>query len=226
MPNLRFTLGLMIWLASLTGCSEGAEVEITNEVVRIALAVPQEYRATSNSLFLSPDSNGLEEQGELLVKLPLSVLGFEDPSLRRSGRPSEVMLRLVSAADSKINAATDARHAWLGTGLYQERVIENDAEVGMTRIYSKSGHPLIWNYFRSSPEWTSKAVLEDQWVASCRLQPGSTEKSVNQAQCISRLLWKTVQVELAFPGALIRDFSEFREAVIERLDSWGQIQTE
>ena len=226
MPNLiRIALVLMIWLASLTGCSEGAEVEFTNEGDGIELAVPQEYRVTSNSSFLYPDPSGLEEQGELLVKLPISMLGFDDPSMRRSGQPQEVMLRIVSTVDSKNNAVTDAQHAWLGTDLYQERVIENDPEVGMTRIYPKSGHPLIWNYFRSNPELSSTAALEGHWVASCRLKPGSTDTSGNGAQCISRFFWNTFQVEFAFPGTLVQDFTAFREAVIDRLDSWTQTDT-
>lgn len=220
MSNFKTSLVMMLWLVSLTGCSEGAEVESSSTVGGIRLIIPEEYLVVDQTSFLASDSSGLDNVHELLIKLPLSELGIDDPNLRRTGNPSVVMLRLVAAVNLPNKATTDAQHAWYGTGLYQDRVIENDPEVGMTRIYPKSGYPLIWNYFRGKPASPSSGAPDGDWVANCRLQPGSTETSVANAQCISEFFWKSVKVELAFPGSLIQEFTSFLEVVTNRLDAW------
>lgn len=226
MPHLRITLIFMVLAASLPGCSGGNEVESKREVEKLALTIPKKYRVSDNSSFLSPGVSGLDEEGELLFKLPISELDLHNLGLRADEHSAEVILLLVSAADSKQDIVTDAQHAWLGTGLYQERIIEYDSKVGMIRIYPKSGHPMIWNYFLSSPESDSKGTLEDQWIANCRLQPGSTDLTVTRAQCVSRFYWRNFEIEAGFSGALVQHYQEIRRSVTERFDSWARSNME
>lgn len=214
--NAALLLGITV---STAMCSSGySDVYLGDHRFRI----PARYILHDTAVLLAPPAAHLDQQqAECLIELSASDLGLGG----ESGNPPQggkLIVRLSFPAPD-LEVAPAVRDAWLGTGLYAKRVVEEDAAANLIRVYPEAGHPVLWSYFKESPVEGNRTSLpiSQVWVAACTLSPATTEFGVENANCQTTLRWNGILVEVSFPGYFIHEIGKLREAVFAKLAEWS-----
>lgn len=181
------------------------------------LSIPKEYVLPGLPSAIVPDK-GADSSGGASLSIPLVDLGLRPTSEEGLGSSIIVLVASSSGSESSAFARPDASSAWNATGLYKERIIEFDNEAKLYRVYPKAGHPLIWQYFRSSPE--SGGELGASWVSSCMAPPGSSGKDLTAVMCKTTSRYKTVESELTLSGVNIHIIDAINDGYSQLLRMW------
>lgn len=204
--------------------SSGCQHESTNcQSVRLTdttLRIPKRYLVDTEGFLVSSSKHRFDQLSDILLKIPL------DDLVHRSAEnvPLATMstyVRLV-AVGMRPSVNTDAIDAWMQRGLYQRRVVETESDPRLIRIYSQDGYPALWNYFRDlPPARPTEAEALEMWIASCRVSPQTGNNSVDLPSCLTTVQWKSLQVEIHFPGNVVSDIELLVSGLRDLLDSWS-----
>ncbi len=200
---LVFILALLIMGCGLSCARAHNGAELKFKFGRTALSIPKKYLLPGLPSSIVP-AEGLDGGGGISLKIPLGDLKLEE-----TAGLNNTMIVLVSAAegpDGLKPVRPDAINAWNATGLYKNRIIEFDDDVKLYRIYPKSGYPVMWQYFSSSPD--GGAEMGDSWVAACTSTPGATQRvGTENATCKTIHVHKDVRNEITVFGGNIKRLS-------------------
>lgn len=190
-------------------------VEITFGETRFL--IPQEYFVPHLPSTLVP-SQGMDKDVGVLLDIPLQDLGY--PLERKMGYRYELTFLITPL---KIHHSPtlplSASHAWNGSDLYEDRVIEFDKLTHLYRVYD-STYRITWHFFKSFP--TGLIVPKQEWVAACRIKYTKKEElsNLDYVTCKTFFLYKEVHIQMTFSGRYIKKIEEIKQKILQLFKNW------
>ncbi len=220
MVKLMYRIILIFWGLVLVGCGQsGASSKefITVNFKSTAINLPKEYLLPGLPPSITGDGGSLDDGEGVSLKIPLSEIGYQTVSSKGLIGNTIASLSSRTSSDDLINE--DVRNAWQGIGLYEGRIVEYDSIAGLYRVYSKAGHPKLWNYFKGEP--SAVELNKNDWVASCMVSPLEEESSdLSNVTCKTIMFYKEVQLELSYSGLHIVSQNSLLETLRTQLTTW------
>ena len=214
-----------ILLLSISACAQVFEDTISLELGGTKFNVPEKYLISEDNGLLKPNRAVLDIQPEFSVGISVDELEIGQAAAPKS-RELHILAR-VSLAGSDSGISQDAIDAWTGQGLYEERVVDEEVELGLVRIYPKAGYPFLWNYFYVKPDHDStEQDISRYWLASCRVNLRAASSRFDAADCLATTKWKNVRLEIRYPGYLIQQTEELKSYFVTKLAEWNDCRSE
>jgi hypothetical protein len=197
-PVFRKLMHSML-LLFISACAQVFEDTVSLELGGTKLNVPKKYVLSGDIGLLEPNGATLNFQPEFSVGIPIDEFGMRQSAAPASHQP--LVLARLSLAESDSGISQDAIDAWTARGLYEERIVDEETEIGLVRIYPKAGYPFLWNYFYTRPDQDSvEQDISRHWLASCRVNPRAASPRFDAADCLTTMRWKNIRLEIRYPG--------------------------
>lgn len=205
---------------SLLGCNKSG-AETGSKAMELTfggtiLSIPEKYILPGLPSSIVPKGKELDTGDGALIEVPIIDLGI---SPRSHGGLADKVIILISSFSNQINPG--ALSAWNGTDLFDDRIIEFDDQADLYRVYPKAGHPIIWQYFKTSP--ADGGDFLSNWVSSCTAPPGTDGKNLSKVKCQIVNRYKTVESQLTLSGENIKAIGPINEGYRSLLSSWESI---
>lgn len=204
----------------LVGCgksgAEAGDVVMELTLGSTKLSIPKKYVLPGLPASIAPKEKDLDADGSALIEVPIVDLGVSPKS---DGGLDDRIIVLMSSHSDQVNPG--ALSAWEGVGLFNDRIIEFDDEVNLYRVYPKSGHPIIWQYFKTSP--ADGGDFLSSWVSSCTSPPGTDGKDLSKVKCQFVNRYKTVESQINLNGENIKLMDSISSGYLNLLSSWEVI---
>ena len=183
------------------------------------LEIPRIYFLPDLPVSISSKSRGMDSGEGVLLKIPLPDIDYAVVS--NEGLIGSVVVFLSSVPSRNLEATVgyDVLNAWKGEGLYNNRIVESDEAVNLYRVYSKAGHPKLWNYFKVEPDGGAFDVKN--WVANCMVGPLEKEAiDLSNVKCQSVVVYKDIQAEINYSGVCLPSLHKLLDKVNTRIKQW------
>ena len=177
------------------------------------LSIPQKYILPGFPSSIVPKGQGLDTEDGTLIEVPINDLGIKPIS---HGSLTDKVEVLIYSSSNQFNPG--ALSAWNGTGLFDNRIIEFDEQTKLYRVYPKAGHPILWQYFKTSPE--DGGDFLSSWVSSCTSPPGTDGKDLSKVKCQIINHYKTVKSQITLSGENIKLLDSINVGYRSLLSSW------
>jgi hypothetical protein len=217
-PILRITFVLLLG-GCFISCDYSKENHGTISVGEVRLAVPARYRTHPGNTVPGGALGSLDQTHDALLVIPFNDLGMS-PDANASSRRTDAFVYLIANTDSLV-IPRDAVDAWRLSGEYEGGIVEAESEGGFFRVYSQHAYPSVWYVFQGQPQDLGEQVnLADRWVADCRGASGTERTPLIEAECLTYFRWRSLLVQVSFPGFLLPKRSQLTERIEALIEDW------
>lgn len=217
---------IILWVCILMGCGSseaGSSGALSLNFHGTMLKVPSKYVLPNLPASITGDGGSLDDGEGVSLKIPLPDIGY--PVVSDKGLIGSIVVLLTPLPQGvpETQVSEDVQNAWNGLGLYSNRIVERDLSVSLYRVYSKAGHPKLWNYFKTEPD--GSALDPKKWVANCMVGPLDQEASdLSNVKCKTFTTYKGVQVEFTYSGVHLSDLDNLLAKLKAQLSVWDESQ--
>lgn len=218
---------IVIWICVLMGCDSskaGSGENISVKFGDTTLEIPRVYLLPNLPASISGEGGDLDDGEGVSLKIPLPDIDYAVVSDEGLIGSVIVFLSPVPSKALETTVSDDVLNAWKGEGLYNNRVVERDEAVSLYRVYSKAGHPKLWNYFKVEP---SGGVLDvKNWVANCMVGPLEKEAAdLSNVKCKSVVFYKDIQAEISYSGVHLLSLDKLLDKINAEIKQWDVSQS-
>ena len=208
---------LFLYVGCTSDHSEVVGSKIRLELGDVSYFIPSDYFLTDLPVSMV-STQGLDKNSGVSLKIPLTDLKLNSGATNETSSEIFVMMSDITDVSRKSVILPSGLAAWNGTGLFKERIIEFDNKVDLFRVYPRSGYPVFWEFFRSSP--MSGGEAESEWVAGC--WSSASSGALHNASCDLLINYMGVLARISLPGKYVKNADEIKLSFVEMLAGWSR----